>query len=167
MHSPTVTPFRLRPALPVISIVGLDRHKKPHHARIFEQISKSGSTTGITFLERPVDFLYLRSSSSTNLQNIALEQPSSLDGIIKADWLRHQLTEKPQVIALFIELSWFDPSFHERTLEFSSQVSILKTSINKAVKIAVIVVQPEENGGRLADPLNNSEKQAAEKLQQL
>ena len=79
-----------------------------------------------------------------------------------------QLSEKPQVVAFFIELSWFDPNFNEKALEYSSQVSILKSSVNKNVKIALVVIQPDSDGLDVdSDPLNNKEKQAAQKLKHL
>ena len=79
-----------------------------------------------------------------------------------------QLSEKPQVVAFFIELSWFDPNFNEKALEYSSQVSILKSSVNKNVKIALVVIQPDSDGLDVySDPLNNREKQAAQKLKYL
>ena len=161
----TGRPARLTAAFPVVSLVGLSEQKTSH--QLIQKFITNPQKHSITFLRRPLDHIYLKSSSSSDLSKTLDTSGSNLDGILRADWLPNQLSQKPQVVAFFIELSWFDPNFNEKALEYSSQVSILKSSVSKNVKIALVVIQPENSETEKSDPLNNKERLAAGKLKHL
>ena len=162
-----ITPS-LQSALPIIALSGLDPTNKPKHSEIYNQL-KNSKTYHVNFLLRPLDHIYIKSSSTTDLSNVKQkDEVSSFDGIIKTKWLENHITEIPQVVALFTELSWFDPSFNEKALETASLVSILKQSIANSTKIALIVIQPENCPYTKAkDPLNQNQREAAERLAHL
>lgn len=170
-------PYRLQAALPVISLAGLEPDKFELHKKIYQNL-KNNQKHHVKFLLRPLDHIYLKSSSTTDLSEVGKKfgstksldkdsELSSFDGIIKTKWLESHLVHTPQVVAMFTELSWFDPSFNEKALEIASQVSILKQSVGvNQMKIALVVIQPEDSDKLYnLDPLQNSQKQAAEKLQ--
>ena len=145
-----------QPALPVVALCGL--HEE-NDSDLIEKITKSG--------DHQIEFLFKNIDDEFPIDQTTTHDTRPQAGILESSWLPEHLRKIPQVVAFFVRLSWFDQNFTEKSLEIASRVSILKSSLEMSgSKICLVVIQPE-NSVQNSDPLNSSQKQAAEKLQDL
>ena len=72
-------------------------------------------------------------------------------GIIKVEWARKYLSQRPALIVVFIDLNWSHPNWTEKRQECESKIASLRRSVvYRDTRVALVLVQ-QAGGGAAAD----------------